>query len=692
METNRKRGGESEFFQYGNETTIPVSVRRIKREKWSAGDRSIDSSATATSISAGIMETTAVEEIGASTIHRNVSLALTPNPILPPQRQQYVPYDEGMYLYSSTDHNDRLYSITTDNNHNSSIPATAADEWHDYCMNLGRSYIAAGDYGAAIACGHVVLERLDAATAPLAYHVTYHTMGYCWYRLGELNRAATVYQRSLRIAQQTPLAQIHGAAARNALAVLRLLDPSISMSSTKDDDNKEEEDIPTTLQNCYDIYVRQFGANSKEAATIQNNLARSLFLSGRFQEALQSFEPCLQVRSFWLGFRSLDVTVTICNIGQTYNRLGQLDRALEHYHMFVHLCQQNFSNNHRDVATIVTYMADIYYRRGDLCQAKCYYEQSLEIRAAVGGSGAKDQWDDICAILIQLGDILKQQKSYDEALNVYTKLCHIQSHVHGTDSCQVIGTLSCIGLIYYQQGDLRMAFQNYIEVLQKQMILYSFADHSDIASTLNFIGLILFHQEVYQHAKSCFCESLRMKLSLLGPHHHEIAVLWYNIASVYLGQGDHETAIAYYKEAVRIECERQRWEQDHPTPTKDGASSAASEEHSPSSSIVRSLQKLGAIYNENGDFEEALKYYTQALNLELKKRAGARNDRIIGKLINIIGNIHLQCANIDKMMKCYIQASRIYRRLNENHRISFTISGYGFYYLSRMYPSCAAVA
>jgi tetratricopeptide (TPR) repeat protein len=670
--SNKQNGVD--WIQYRNELNFSVSLRPLKRENRSSD---LPHDVTLPKTASLIPTTTTLDDSGRSS-HLNNSLTTVSNSILLPEqeRQRQVAYDEGMYLYSFVGIDDPLWLTTTN-----TMNTAEGDESSFYYMDLGHSHIANGDFGSALACWEVIFDELSVNSYPWLYHRTCYSMGYCWYRLGDLKKAAAFYQQSLQDPES--LSPIHGAAVNNAMAILRLLDPTISVTSY---DDEIEEDIPTILQNCYNAYVKQFGAYSKEAATIQNNLARSLFMAGKFEEALQSFEPCLQIRSSLLGFPSMDVAVTICNIGQTYHRLGQLDQALEHYSMFVHLCQKNCSTNHRDVTTIATYMADIYYCRGDWFNAKCYYEQSLEIHATVWGGNALDHWDDICPILIKLCDVMKQQKAYDTVLNLYAKLYHIQSHVHGSVSHQVIVTLSSIGLIYYEQGDYQMAFQNYNEVLQKQLILHSFADHSDISSTLNSIGLILLHQEGYQHAMSCFCESLRMKLSLLGPHHHEIAVVWYNIASVYHGQGDHDNAIAYYKEAVRIEYERQRWEQDNSTP------SDTSDMHSPSSNIVRSLQKLGAIHQENGDFEEALKYYKQALDLELKKVAGARDDSSIGMLLNIIGNIHFQCANIGTMMQCLIQASRIFRQLNDHDRESITISGYGFYYLSRMCPSSAAAA
>ena len=252
--------------------------------------------------------TTNVVEMGVSTSHMIGSVSppsVTWNHAVPTissasssSQSSYIPYDEGMYLYSSSYEEDGGWS---------SIPtsdSTSDENKLQFFCHFGQSNIASGTYDQAIQCFQFVLERLSPQSNPLLYHMVSHNLGYCWYRLGERAAAARYYQQSLCIARAASLAPLHEAAAQNALAVLRLTDPSRNSSNSAKD---EEESVLQILQQCYDIYVQRFGAHSTHAATIQNNLARAYFIAGDYTQALQSFEPCLRIRSSLLGFQSMDV-------------------------------------------------------------------------------------------------------------------------------------------------------------------------------------------------------------------------------------------------------------------------------------------------------------------------------------------------------------------------------------------------
>lgn len=70
----------------------------------------------------------------------------------------------------------------------------------------------------------------------------------------------------------------------------------------------------------------------------------------------------------------------------------------------------------------------------------------------------------------------------------------------------------------------------------------------------------------------------------------------------------------------------------------------------------------------------ALEYFEEALKIERTKQ----NESLIAvaKLLNLVGNIHLQQARIGPMMECYSEASRIYR---DQHSDTLVIAGYNFY-------------
>ena len=60
-------------------------------------------------------------------------------------------------------------------------------------------------------------------------------------------------------------------------------------------------------------------------------------------------------------------------------------------------------------------------------------------------------------------------------------------------------------------------------------------------------------------------------------------------------------------------------------------------------------------------------------------------------MLNLIGNIHLQRAEVNDFMNCYTEASRIYKRQGQPQETLLVIAGYKFYALSKNNPECAAI-
>jgi tetratricopeptide (TPR) repeat protein len=97
---------------------------------------------------------------------------------------------------------------------------------------------------------------------------------------------------------------------------------------------------------------------------------------------------------------------------------------------------------------------------------------------------------------------------------------------------------------------------------------------------------------------------------------------------------------------------------------------------------------LGLVYQERGEIEHALEYFSEALELE---RTQTGNAVTMLKILNLIGNIYLGCGNINAMMQCYTEAARIARD-NDLRNEALIISGINYYGMSKLHPSCAAQA
>ena len=60
----------------------------------------------------------------------------------------------------------------------------------------------------------------------------------------------------------------------------------------------------------------------------------------------------------------------------------------------------------------------------------------------------------------------------------------------------------------------------------------------------------------------------------------------------------------------------------------------------------------------------------------------SHHSHLVGQILNMIGNVYLQQGDARKMMECFVEASRIYRRANIPES-NLVIAGYNFYGLSK---------
>jgi tetratricopeptide (TPR) repeat protein len=599
------------------------------------------------------------------------------------QRQEY---DEGMYMFSNALPLDEILS-------GSICSATLL-------YNVGQTHVRRRSYVDArkwleLSLLRVTLEtEFDTATATMTAMI-YHNLGHCLYRLGCNDEAMQNYQKAIAFAKVHKLGALLEAAANNAVAVL------LFHKSPSEADNSLK-----LLQESLVVYRSHFGSDSREVATLLNNIGRVHYLKEEYSQALEAYEEALAIRRKVLGKDSIDVAATICNTGQAYHQRGDFHRAMDFYTDFLELAEKRLGSNHRDIAVIFKCMAEIHQERGEMEQARKLFEKALESgRTALGNihpelaltlnklgnlfyethdlekalyyyseglrverAVLKSTHPHIIVTLMNIAQIYRLRGSFAAALINYGEIHALQLKINGINSLIVASTLSSMGLMQYQLHTYSEAFNCYQEALRIQRDHYGSDENADVASTLNSIGLVLFNQGIYSLAMSCFTDSLHIRRRLLGPDHRDVAILWYNIATICLETGEDEFAIKLYKETLRVERK------------------ALGESHH---DVILTLQHLALVYQRRGELDEALLCFSEALEIERTKVGTSRI--AVGKLLNLIGNIHLQRANVGEMMSCYTEASRIYRSWAQQND-TLVIAGYNFYGLSKLHPPCAPIA
>jgi tetratricopeptide (TPR) repeat protein len=441
-------------------------------------------------------------------------------------------------------------------------------------------------------------------------------LGYYSYRLQANTEAQQYYRQALSFIQDFSLGKFVLAGCLNSLGIM--------LFHSRSDDCLEG--AHAMLQQSLALYQSECGGTAMRTseATVLNNIGRILYLRGEHSKAIQSYKTALEIRRASLGNTSIDTAATVFNLAQCYR--SNPDTMNESMKCYVEFVQIVSSLPCRDILPDLAHglrgIAEIHYERSEMKLALGFYEQAH----------------------------------------------HIQVKTHGPDSLQAAEMLSNIGLVQYQTGCYDAAFQSYQEALRIRRDSLGTDTHPDISSTLNSIGLVLFKRQEHAMSERCFAESLRIRRTLLGPNHREVAILWYNLATVQFELGEADIAIASYKEALRVE--REALGADHPD-------------------VILTVQHLGQVYQQLGHLNEALQCFQEGLVIEKKNHSG--DTMFAGKLLNQIGNVYLQQGNTAAMMTSFAEALQIYQGLKRPWS-SLLIAGYIFYGLSKQHPPCAQVA
>lgn len=524
----------------------------------------------------------------------------------------------------------------------------------------------------------------------------HHNMGYCCFCLGENELAMNFLTVSLELAEVGGSSILEIAAIRNCIGVLYF--------------HKQSPDCKKSLaifEKSLSVFRRMLKPASPLLATLLNNIGRVHYLNSDYAKALSAYNEALSIRKLQLSPLSMDLAATICNKGQTHHRRGELDSAMECYEEFLVHARSQLGPNSRDIAVILKCMAEIHHQKKAMQRSCQLYEEALTIIYVSLGKFHPD----VASTMNKLGNIYFELNQHEKAHMYYMEGLEIEKSVLHPTHPHLLVTLMNIAQVYRQRGDFKRAFQYYSDVHQRTvdgsgenslesakalsnmaLMQYQLKSHTeafdlyqqalqiqrdhyksdnnlDVAASLNSIGLVLFGQGMHDTAKKCFYDCLRIRRDILGLDHHDVAIVHYNIATIHLETGDDAGAIKCYNETLRIERK------------------ALGPQHH---DVVLTLQHLGLVYQQRGELEKALPYLEEALDIECSLGDLDRQDFTI-KLLNLIGNIHLQLGNVGEMMNYYTVAMRDLR--SRRRPVSnLVIAGYNYYGLSKMHPPHASVA
>lgn len=407
-------------------------------------------------------------------------------------------------------------------------------------------------------------------------------------------------------------------------------------------------------------------------ATVYNNLGRA-HAQLDSERAVTLYQQSYALRGAVLGPTHLDTAATAFNVGQSLHKRGQLHRALQLYGTFYDVATQHFGDaSHRDVAVVLSGMAQIHHELGNPDEAHDFYEESLAVgREALGSchpematllnrvgnfyleQGEHDRalvcyqegldmdektlpatHSNIIITLCNMGEIYRLQTDYSSSLEMYGRALELQLSRYGADHLELAGTYHSMGMVQQQAGDVSVALKSLNRAVEIRRFHLG-SVHLDVAATLMHQGILLFRQGQTQSGLGALQEALSTRVELLGLDHRDVSFSRYNVALCHQALHQNKAAIACLTEALRVE--RLVLGNHH----KD---------------VGMTLYKLAQIYQAEGNISSALELYDQALRV----CSTSSSDPVTSaKILHTMANLYLQQNDAGSSMRCFQQAARL---------------------------------
>ncbi|KAL3805648.1 hypothetical protein HJC23_005892 [Cyclotella cryptica] len=671
---------------------------------------------------------------------------------------QRMDFDEGMHSYSELEKMDGSEIIefppsVESGNQYTSVEVYNAVIQATILFNVGQVHRRRGEFDSAAAKYEAALEVLTATSTSNQEEHNFSTetrhrllipilnnIGQLQYRRGELASAMETYGTALTHAKSMEGGSVHVASALNCLGVLHYH----ANSSESDDDSDNGKDSKKNLgsdsdsstdkamelfQQALAMRIKCLGPDHVDVATTLNNIGRIYVQNDQFDRALGYYQDALRIRRISLGTNSLDYAATAFNAGQSLHQKGDLDEAARLYHEFLRVATLKFGRNHRDVAVVLSGIAQIHQEKREFEKALELYEESL----AAGKAALGDYHSEIAMLLNRMGNFHFERERLDEALKCYRRGLRIEKKVlrpdhpniivtysnlgeihrqrneweeaanmygealeilrrkyYGVDNSDVASTLNTLGLIHDQRGDtcLSLHFLQDALLMRRRLMGNNVEDRAvheqrslDVAATLVYIGTILYRKSLFPMAIELYTESLQIRQKILGKDHRDTAFVMYNIALVHQQRGDYEQSIEFYTETLRIE------------------KIVLGERHK---DVCMTLYKLGEVNKAAGKLTEALQCFQESLEIERslsnnpsqstgrRQQQSGSDPATMARTLTEIGNIHLAQGDVVPMMDAFNEASRLFRAAGLSpHNV--VVSGH-LYALEFSFPEAAPAA
>jgi CHAT domain-containing protein/tetratricopeptide (TPR) repeat protein len=350
-------------------------------------------------------------------------------------------------------------------------------------------------------------------------------------------------------------------------------------------------------------------ASAQRADDIETLLeqADQLTQAGKYREASEITKRLLTETERRFGPGHKNVATTLNNLAELYRFQGRYAEAEPFYDRALAMAEKAIPRDDARVGTMLSNIGQLYVAEGRYAQAEATYLRSLALMEKALGPAHPT----LALALNNLADLYREQNRYAEAEPLFKRALAIDEKALPGD--QVLGRfLGNLTLLYRAEGRFAEA-----EPLAKRALAITEkaqgSNHPDVANSLAILAGLYDDEHRFADAEPLFRRALAIGEKALGPDHPALANHLNNLAYLYDLSGRYAEAEPLYQRALAIS--EKAYGPNHPR-------------------VATALSNIAALYRSETRFAEAEPLYLRALAID-EKAFGPSHRQVARHLNNL---------------------------------------------------------
>ncbi len=246
---------------------------------------------------------------------------------------------------------------------------------------------------------------------------------------------------------------------------------------------------------------------------------------------------------------------------------------------------------------------------------------------------------DVAASMFNMAQAKEHQGHIPEAINLYEQFVGFGLVQKGNGNIDaMIRALMTLGQLSYDHGDLERALDSFSRVLDFVKVTRT-PRCEIVAKIFNKIGRILFDQSKLNLALAAFKSGLAIERDAHHePHHAHVAMTLMDIARIKHYQNDFDECLKFYTEALEIMRHLNDKEK-----------------------VAKMLIDLGLVHMERGDVENATRTLEEAVALVREVHMCRKGTSLLPCALNVLGLLRHKKGSFTLALSSFLEAIKVYR-------------------------------